>query len=440
MNIAIVGAGVAGLAAAYDLARAGQQVTIFEAAAQAGGLASGFKAPHWEWPLERFYHHLFETDTAIRELVDAIGYRDKLFFKRPVTAHWAHGHGYPIDGVLPILRFPELPFLDRLRFGLTGAYLKFAVRDWQRLERTTVTRWTRRWMGPAAYGTIMQPLLVGKFGPYADEVNMAWLWARFKARSFHLGYFAGGFQGFADALLTHVTQLGTRSHFVTPVHAVRRSLDGWVVESAAGHEAFDAVLVTGSPSLLTKLAPELPESYLARLGELRSIGAVVLTLALSQPLTNGLYWVNMPKDEFPFLALVEHTNFVDRSHYGGDHLVYLGDYLAPSHEFFHLAEHEIVDRFLPALRKVNPAFDRSWVRGSWLHREAYAQPVVPVGHSANIPAIATPLPGLYWASMSQVYPWDRGTNFAVELGRQAAQEMLSRPVRTAPTDTFATRP
>jgi hypothetical protein len=28
---------------------------------------------------------------------------------------------------------------------------------------------------------------------------------------------------------------------------------------------------------------------------------------------------------------------------------------------------------------------------------------------------------LYFASMSQVYPWDRGTNFAVEIGRRAAR-------------------
>jgi hypothetical protein len=59
----------------------------------------------------------------------------------------------------------------------------------------------------------------------------------------------------------------------------------------------------------------------------------------------------------------------------------------------------------------------------------YAQPVPLVGHSRNIPGIRTPIPGLYFASMSQVYPWDRGTNFAVQIGRQAASIMLQESTR-----------
>lgn len=130
------------------------------------------------------------------------------------------------------------------------------------------------------------------------------------------------------------------------------------------------------------------------------------------------------------MALVEHTNFIEPEYYGGDRLIYCGDYLDPDHEYFQLTPAALLERFLPALRQINPAFRREWVRTYWLHRETYAQPIVPVNHSRNIPPIAT-LPGLYWASMSQVYPWDRGTNYAVELGRRAAQIMLARPRATA---------
>ena len=114
---------------------------------------------------------------------------------------------------------------------------------------------------------------------------------------------------------------------------------------------------------------------------------------------------------------------IDPKHYGGDHLVYCGDYLEPSHEYFRMSQEELLSLFLPSLKRVNPNFDRSWVRAAWLHRESYAQPIVPVNHSRNIPALTTPLRGLFWASMSQVYPWDRGTNFAVELGQRVAAEV-----------------
>jgi protoporphyrinogen oxidase len=429
MKIGIIGAGIAGLAAAYDLAVSGHQVVVYEAAPMAGGLASGFRDERWNWPLERFYHHLFETDSAIRKLVEQIGFGDKLFFRAPVTAQWWHGRGYPLDGALPVLRFPAMPFIDRARFGAAVAYLKYATSNWQKLERTTAAKWTRRWMGPRADAALIRPLLEGKFGPHVDEVNMAWLWARFKARSFKLGYFVGGFQGFVDALLAEVVRKGVRVHLTAPVAALTQLPEvGWQILPAGGSpEDVDALIVTGAPGLLRKLVPQLPPSYLGQLSRLRSMGAVVMTIALTHPLTDGIYWMNMPKDQFPFLALVEHTNFIPREHYGGDHLIYCGDYLEPSHEYFSLTQDQLLERFLPALQVVNPRFDRSWVRAAWLHREPYAQPIVPVNHSRNIPPLATPLPGLYWASMSQVYPWDRGTNFAVELGKRVAHEVLASP-------------
>ena len=185
--------------------------------------------------------------------------------------------------------------------------------------------------------------------------------------------------------------------------------------------------MTLSPGAMAKLTPGLPEDYLKGLLNLKSMGAVVMILSLKQQLSSeGYYWYNIPKETgYPFLSLVEHTNFVSSQHFGGDHLVYIGDYLEVDHEHFSLSKEELLDRFLPHLVKINPAFKPDWVKKSWLSKTPYAQPIPFVNHSVNIPAIETPIHGLYFASMSQVYPWDRGTNFAVEIGRRAARMMIS---------------
>jgi protoporphyrinogen oxidase len=190
-------------------------------------------------------------------------------------------------------------------------------------------------------------------------------------------------------------------------------------------EAYAKVLVTLSPEAMARLVPSLPEEYLHGLRRMKSMGAVIIALALTHQLSEeGYYWYNLPKSAgYPFLALVEHTNYVGKEHFGGDHIVYMGDYLEPEHEFFRLSQEELLERFLPTLKKFNPKFERDWVRKAWLFRTAYAQPVPLVNHSQNIPAIETPVEGVYFASMSQVYPWDRGTNFAVEIGRRAARLM-----------------
>ncbi len=429
MRVAIAGGGFAGLTAAYDLLRNGHTVSVFEAAPQVGGLASGFKDTGWDWSLERFYHHIFSSDHSIIALTKEIGAQELLFFNQPTTAFWCAEHGaHAFDGALPVLRYPHLPLFDKLRVGASVAALRVR-RDWRRLEQATAEAYLKRWMGRRAYLKLWEPLLVGKFGPYAGDVNAAWFWARIASRTPQLGYFRGGFQALADALAECVRTLGGTFHTATPVQGLRPVDGGWELQTAAGIEPFDRAIVASSPGLLAKIVPDLPSSYTAELRALKSLGAIVLVVALRrQLLTNGIYWLNLPKGEFPYLALVEHTNMIDRSHYGGDHLVYLGDYLPADHRYFRMAPDEVAAEWIASLAKANAAFEASWVRTYWLHREAYAQPVVPVGHSRNLPPLRTPLPGLFFASMSQVYPWDRGTNYAVDLGRRVAAAVQAEQV------------
>ena len=433
MKIAIVGAGIGGMAAAYDLAKAGNQVTIFEATEKAGGLASGFKEPHWDWWVEKYYHHWFATDRHILGLIEELGWSERVLFPRPVTVMYYKGRFYPFDSIPAALLFPGLGWgLDKIRFGLVGLYLRLTNR-WQPLEKYTVDQWMRKWAGERVYETMWEPLMVGKFGPYYKDVNMAWMWARLKARTTRLGTFEGGFQAFADLFAGRLGEMGVEVCLSTTVqHIAANDSGGLRFDTSDGAYHFDQGLVTVSPALLAKMAPGLSAGYLEGLLSLKSMGAVVMVLSLNQQLSEeGYYWYNIPKSAgFPFLALVEHTNFVSPEHFGGDHIVYCGDYLEPEHEYFRLSKEEILKRFLPALSRFNPQFKPDWVQKTWLFRTSYAQPVPLVGHLRNIPPLKTPIPGLYFASMSQVYPWDRGTNFAVEIGRKAAQMMLKEGAET----------
>jgi protoporphyrinogen oxidase len=255
---------------------------------------------------------------------------------------------------------------------------------------------------------------------------MAWLWARLHARTTRLGTFEGGFQNFANEFAEKLRALGVQFEMQAQVQAI--TPNSGKLNLAVGGEAYayDQALVTTSPNLLAQLAPGLPTEYLHGLLQLNSMGAVVMTLVLDRPISEkGYYWFNIPKSAgFPFLALVEHTNFLSPENFGGDHIVYCGDYLEAEHEYFSLSDQELLDRFIPGIQRINPNFARNWVKEVWVHKTNYAQPVSLVNHSKNIPDIRTPIPGLFFASMSQVYPWDRGTNFAVEIGRRAAQLMI----------------
>jgi len=430
MKIGIIGAGFGGMAAAYDLRKAGHEVTVFEAAGFVGGLASGFKEPYWDWSVEKFYHHWFASDKHMLGLIEELGLSDGVIFPRPYTVLLYKGKWYPFDSILKALLFPGLGFgLNKIRFGLVGLYLRL-TNNWKPFERVTVEEWMRKWAGKKVYEQMWQPLVIGKFGPHYKDVNMAWMWARLKARTTRLGTFQGGFQAFADRFAEILRERGVEIRLGAKVESIKRKQAGLSVRSEVGAESFDQVLVTTSPNLMAKLCPELPESYLKGLLELKSMGAVVMVVSLKHQLSEqGYYWFSLPKGEgFPFLALVEHTNFVSPEHFGGDHILYAGDYLVPGHEYFSLSDDELLERFAPAFKRINPKFALDWVKKVWVFKTNYAQPVPLVNHSKNIPSIETPVEGLYFASMSQVYPWDRGTNFAVEIGRRAARLMIEKTV------------
>ena len=428
LRIGIIGAGAAGLAAAWDFARAGHSVHIYEAAEHVGGLAAGFKDERWEWTLEKFYHHWFANDHDIFQLAQEMGVRDQIIFPRPKTSYWIDGKPLRSE-ISPSALFLPLSLSATLRMGLAGMFVKLSP-WWQPFERVTADAWMRRWMGNEAYEKFFMPLLIGKFAEQYDQVPMSFMWARIVKRTLKLGTYTGGFQAFLDELARQLKQKGVTIQLNSPVRGIGQQ-DGKpsvIVEDT--EHSYDRLLSTTSPQLMLRLATGLAETpYGKQLDDLKSIGGLCVVLALKNPLMpDDSYWLNLPattadktQSAFPFLALVEHTNYISREHYGGDHIVYCGDYVPADHEYFSLSEAELLERFLPALATVNPRFRREWIRKCWVWRAPYAQPVPGLNHSQNIPDLRTPLPGLYWASMSQVYPWDRGTNYAVEIGRRAAR-------------------
>lgn len=422
MNIGIVGAGITGLTAAYDLAGQGHEVTVYEGRAYAGGLAAGFCDERWEWPLDRFYRHWFASDGDIIRLIRELGVCDRLFFPRPTTSIYVGGRIYPFDSALRVLKFTPIPLADRLRVGLTTLYLKL-LRDWQSLESVSADAWLPRAVGKRAYQVLWRPMLISKFGQEDyQQVNMAWFWARFHKRTPRLGYFVGGFQGFADLLVERIRALGGEVRLETPVQSIHYVAgDCLRLDTTAGAFEHERIIATCSPLEMLHLAPGLPSDYATKLKALKSMGALVLILALKQRLTDGHYWINIPAGEgLPFMGLVEHTNYISPEHYGGDHIVYCGDYLPPEHPYFGYTKERLLETYLPGLIKINPDFRADWIRAAWMFTETYAQPIPTLHHSCNIPPLETSVPGLFLANMSQVYPWDRGTNYSVEMGRRVA--------------------
>lgn len=395
MKIAIIGGGFTGLTAAYELTRKGHKVTLFEKEKTLGGLAHGFKKPGWEWHLEAAYHHLFTSDDAILSLIHELGLSHKLIIKRPITATLWNGRMYPLDSPLHLLRFPGIPFVDRLRTGVLLASIKLNP-FWQPFEWLTAKQLFLTVGGKAAWETIWEPLMIGKFGPYATQVAASWLWARIKKRTPRLYYIQGGFHTLVTALEKAINRHGGIIHTST-------KLD----KPASPAGGFDQLDHFGRTLLTIPMPTPIPHLH-----------AQTLILETKEPILNHVYWLNITDRSFPFLAVVAHTNMIDKKHYGNHHITYFGNYLPDNHPYLSMTKQQLLKKFTPFIKRLNPRFH--WSDLSDLFIGPFAQPVHELHYSQRAPKLETSTKGVYLANMDSIYPWDRGTNYAVELGRHAA--------------------
>ncbi len=417
---AVLGGGALGLTVALRLAQRRQKVTVIEREPVPGGLVGGFQlgeGPDAPW-LERFYHHLFRTDHHAIDLITELGLGDELVWRRPRTVVLWDGRLHQLDSASSLLRFGPLPLSSRLRMGATLAVLR-AFPDGGSLEGRTASTWLRSWMGSRAYGTVWEPLLSAKFGEAAETIALPWFWARVHDRTAELGYLRGGFRRLYDRLAERIGELGGELRFRTEVREVQRQTNGFRIELGGGVLEADAVISTLATRLTAGLVPELPQAWRARHEWGAALGAHCLVLALDRPLTDA-YWVNVNQPGFPFVALVEHTNYMDAADYGGRHLVYLGSYRPMDDPIFKATKDDVLAEFLPHLASFNPAFDPSWVTDAWSFSAPFAQPIVTADYRHHIPPFETPVKDLYVANMFQVYPHDRGQNYSIDLANRLA--------------------
>ncbi|MEN9407225.1 MAG: hypothetical protein RLZZ455_441 [Candidatus Parcubacteria bacterium] len=421
MKIGIIGAGFTGLTAGYFLAKNGHDVSIFEKDSAPGGLAIGYKEPGWDWTLEKHYHHWFTNDDHILSLAREIG--AEVLIKRPRTSVYVEGAIYQLDSPVSVLRFPKLNLAERVRMSAIIGALKFDP-FWKPLERYNAATLLPKLMGEKPYKMIWEPMMINKFGSFANDVSLAWFWARIYKRTPSLAYPETGFLAFAEKLTKKFTEHGGKIFFNSEIQQLK-SLESHIEIDALIHNKkqkyiFEKTIVTTPTPLFVKVAPQLPATYKTSLGKLKSLGAINLVLRLKKPFfKDSTYWLSVCDKKSPVMAIVEHTNFMDKKHYNNEHLLYLGNYLPREHKYFTMSEDEILAAYDPFLSSLNKEYKKTIISMK-AFKAPFAQPIIPVNYSRMIPPMKTPLQNVFLANIEQVYPWDRGTNYAVELGEKVA--------------------
>lgn len=442
----IVGGGFTGLAAAYELTKHNHEVVLFEKDNVLGGLAHGFKNSdyrstnnenigrttrgsarrngEWAWSLEFAYHHLFTNDYSILSLIHDLGMDDAIIVKRPVTATYFNGRISQLDSPLSLLNFRELSIVDRLRTGAVMAVCKlFPI--WKPLEKYTAVQNFRTLFGNRSWSVIWEPLLYGKFGDLAPDVAASWLWARIHKRTTNLIYIHGGFQTIVNRLEEIIKKQGGNIHTGISVRSVFSKKTKISITWNDKTETFDKVLLTTPSPVSTKLVPDLPQSFITPLNTIPHLHAQLLILETDKPILKDIYWLNINDRTYPFLAAVAHTNLIDPKYYGGHHLTYFGNYLPQNHKYLSYSKEKLLKTFVPYIKRLSALLNTQYsILNTYLFTGPFAQPVHEVNYSQKAPPLETPISNVFLANMDSIYPWDRGTNYAVDLGIRAAKTIM----------------
>ena len=428
----IIGAGFTGLSIAYELLKNNPdlQIDIIEKDLELGGLASTFEAGNQK--LEKFYHHWLGTDKHVFDLIYELNMGNKLLFKDSRVGIYYANQIYKFSSPLDLLNFKPLPFFSRIRFGLSVIY-SWLIKDYEHLENISAEEWLLKIVGNNSYEIIWKPLLIGKFGEdnYKD-VAAIWLWnkliqrgkSRNKNTKEKLAYYKGGFSEFINDIVLKITENNrVKINKNTNVLKIRQHSDCKKVIVNYNKEecTYKKVFFTGhSPELIKLLDNDLYKKYIDELKKIKYLSNFCLILESSESLSET-YWLNVNDPSFPFVGIIEHTNFEDKKSYSGNHLIYLSKYLPTSHELYTMSKKELLNYSIPYLKKIFPNFKESSIINSYLWKSDYAQPIITKRYKEIMPKPITPINNFYFCTMSQVYPEDRGTNYAIKHGRDIAK-------------------
>ena len=433
-KVAIIGGGYTGLVTAYRLAKKGIQTTIYERGTELGGLVVGFEIDGV--PLERAYHFLYTTDSEILSLSEELGIRENISFYNSSVSLYYNDKLYPFMTPVDLLRFKEISFISRIRNGLAMLYLSY-VRNWFPLTQITAYEWLLKYTGEDSMRVIWEPLLKGKFDTYYDKIAMSWLWARIRIRARSkdkgdvtekLGYFRGGFRLLSDALASEIKRHGGK--VVTNAEIKRIDSEGEKPYLIHGEEKkeFDLIISTTPTNVFSKLVKEsnlVDEKYLESLRQIDYLGAVILVFSSSQTIT-PYYWHNVNDEKIPFVVFLSKSALAGSEHFKGKNIYYIGSYVPHNHEDFVCDDEKIKKNWYMGIQKMFPDFDEQKIEESHIFRFKDAQHIVGVDYPSRIPDYETKIPGVYLANFSQIFPNDRGTNYAVDEGNKMADRILKK--------------
>ena len=432
MKIGIIGAGYTGLTIAKELVEKGQDVTIFEKQPYVGGMVNTIEI--FNTRLEKYYRHIFKSDKEAIKLIKEMGLESELIWPATKMGYLSNKKPYLFGTPISLLKFKPLNLIQKLRFGFNVIHIKL-INDYKKLEKVTAEKWLKDRIGDKVYSQVWEPLLISKFGEKKDQISMAWLWGKIKLRSTsstpegeQLGYIKGSYQKLTDNFYKYLLNKNVDIKLETSVKEITKENDKYIVKYTRNEkeekEEFDVIVSTidykGFEKLFDKYMNEEEKQKIQKVNYTSARTMMIVANKSFSP----FYWLNIGDNDIPFGGIIEHTNFIDKSNYDNNHILYISNYMTEDNKLYNVSKEELLKEYMKSLTKINKEFTMKNIKDYYVFDEKYAQPIIECNYSEYIMNDKLEKEKIYLCTMPQIYPEDRGMNYAIKSGVNLANKIL----------------
>jgi protoporphyrinogen oxidase len=426
-NIAVVGGGPMGLAAAYHLLKDGHTVHLYEADKQLGGMSASFVFDGIK--IERYYHFICKSDQPLFDMLEELGIANTLRWRETRMGYFYRGKIHAWGQPIALLKFPGLGLISKIRYGLL-AFTSTTRSDWRKLDKIDAVTWLRRWVGDKAYDVLWRPLFDQKFYHYTYNLSAAWIWARLKRvgtsrkNILHeeMGYLEGGSDTFLDRIAAQIRVMGGTIHLSEAVRKINLSTGrvSGITTQHGGYE-FDRVISTIPMPYVADIAPDLPAAILDKYNSINNIAVVCVLVHLAEALT-PYFWLNISDPNIDIPGVIEYSNLNPL----GGHIVYAPFYIPGEHPDFQKEDSFFIDKVRTYLSSIKPDLADGGILKIAAGRYRYAQPICEPEFAKRLPPISPGIDGLYIADTSFYYPQDRSISESIQLGQKLAKMAIGQ--------------
>jgi len=430
-SIAVVGGGIAGLAAALELAAPGGfRVTLFESGDRLGGLSAPYRFE--DIVCDRYYHVILPSDAQTLAFLDGLGLTPRIRWTESRSGFFKDGRTVSFSSTKDFLRFPFLTLWQKFRLG-TGILRGAHARSTDALAGVTASAWLKNIFGPRVADLFWDPLLRSKLGEARHEAPASFIAATIRRlneargganKKEMMGYVQGGYAAVLEAARTKLMGAGADIRLGTPVRGLRSRGDSVVLETPAGSEEFDrALLAIPDPEIRRISDGSAGDRTGAGSGRGDHLGIVCALLVLGRSLT-PYYVLNLLDTSLPFTGVIETTNVIPPESFGGRRLVYLPKYVTPEDPARTAPDEDILRDFLVGLKRIVPDLGPDEILHARVFRDDNVMPLPRLSAGPEPPDFRTPWPGVFRANASLLRDDTLNNNAILKIVRDAARLLL----------------